>query len=99
MVPLNFFINHCVRLSGKAIFFPPFNMVFVPIQTFHHLNDIFLHVNLRYVLEGGEVNLCGGSFLLLLLWLLSCVLQWVGVRVDHVDILALVVSLYGIYLS
>lgn len=60
------------------------NCILIYVRTFKS--------DLRCIIEGGEVNLCGVSFLPLLLWLSWCVLQWGGVRVETVDILALVAS-------
>ena len=61
---------------------------------------LFVHlIEFACAVEGGEVNLCGVSFSLPLLWLLLCVLPWDGARVEYVDILVEVVSLYGMYQS
>lgn len=66
---------------------------------YEYLNEMLFHFDLPCASEGGGVNLCGESFSLLLLSLLLCVLQWVGARVESVDILAQVASLYGTYQS
>lgn len=51
-----------------------------------NLNDSYIYF--CFAIEGGRVNLCGVSSLLPLLWQWLCVLQWDGVRVESVGILA-----------
>jgi hypothetical protein len=95
-------LTHLFKYGSKSLHMPWFlgMCYFLCSYVFHSRSGSDLHIYIRenflidlhYTIEGGGVNLCGVSFLLLLLWLSWCVLQWGGVRVEAVDILALAAS-------